>query len=225
MESTFDLDGNTVHRDTLSNRIERAIASPRTQRRLHFAITSALLMAMWLLLSGHYEPFYLCFGLLSVGIVMYFSRGLLGSVVFRADGTRIQSFLTLEPWHHMVSYLPWLFLAIVKANLQVAWIVLHPRMPINPLIIRFSAPLPSDVAQVTLAQSITLTPGTVTVDLDGSNYTVHALTPESAEDLLNGTMQAMVEKTFARPGWKPVSSSVTGILSSDKEIRDDLEKR
>lgn len=182
-------------------------------------------MALWLLLSSHYEPFYLAFGLLSVGIVLILSRGLMGSVVFKGDGTRAQSFLTLEPWYRMVTYLPWLFLAIVKANLQVAWIVLHPQMPINPLIVRFRAPLPSDVAQVTLAQSITLTPGTVTLDLEGSDYTVHALTPASAEDLLNGTMQAKVEKTFARPGWKPVSSYAAGVLATDKDTREHLEKR
>lgn len=182
-------------------------------------------MGMWLLLSGHYEPFYLCFGLLSVAIVVYFSRGLLGSVVFRGDGTRAQSFLTLEPWHRMVTYLPWLLLAIVKANLQVAAIVLNPKMPINPMIIRFRAPLPSDVAQVTLAQSITLTPGTVTVDLEGSDYTVHALTPESAEDLLNGTMQAKVEKAFTRLGWEQTQPSLVRPAFSGQETSDDLEKR
>ena len=182
-------------------------------------------MGMWLLLSGHYEPFYLCFGLLSVAIVVYFSRGLLGSVVFRGDGTRSQSFLTLEPWHRMATYLPWLLLAIVKANLQVAAIVLNPKMPINPMIIRFRAPLPSDVAQVTLAQSITLTPGTVTVDLEGSDYTVHALTAESAEDLLNGTMQAKVEKAFTRLDWEQARPSLAHPASRGQETSDDLEKR
>lgn len=186
---------------------------------------SALLMGMWLVLSGHYEPFYLCFGLVSVAIVIYFSRGLLGSVIFREDGTRTQSFLTLEPWHRMLRYLPWLLLAIVKANLQVAWIVIHPRMPINPMIVRFRAPLASDVAQVTLAQSITLTPGTVTIDLEGADYTVHALTPESAEDLLNGTMQATVEGVFTRLGCEHAPSSITNPLSCGEKTTDELGKR
>ena len=212
-------------RDTLYNRLQRRMGSPRTHRRLHLVIMSALLLGMWLLLSGHYEPFYLCFGLLSIGVVVYFSRGLLGSVVFRGDGTRAQSFLTLEPWYRMLGYLPWLLLAIIRANLQVAWIVLHPGLPINPVIIRFSAPLPSDVAQVTLAQSITLTPGTVTIDLDGSNYTVHALTPDAAEDLLNGTMQARVERAFARAGWVKASSSIIELLLSSEDIRENVERK
>jgi len=207
------------------SRLERRADSLRGQRRLHLAISTALLMGMWVSLSGHYEPFYVCFGLLSVGIVVYFSRGLMGSVIYKGDGTRAQSFLTLEPWHRMVTYLPWLLLAIVRANLQVAWIVLHPRPPINPVIIRFSAPLPSDVAQVTLAQSITLTPGTVTIDLDGNNYTVHALTPDSAEDLLNGTMQAKVEKAFGRAGWSKTSSYIAAILSSTQDVKGDLGRR
>jgi len=77
-----------------------------------------------------------------------------------------------------------LLLAIVQANIQVALIVLSPQMPISPGIIRFARPFKKTMNKVILANSITLTPGTLTVLLEGEDFVVHALTRENAEEVV-----------------------------------------
>ena len=69
---------------------------------------------------------------------------------------------------------------------------LHPRMPIDPSIIQFETKLSSDIALSTLANSITLTPGTITIDIRDGKYFVHALTRVVADDLLSGEMENRV---------------------------------
>src|SRR5690606_18924394 len=69
-------------------------------------------------------------------------------------------------------YLPWLFWQIVLADLQVAYLVLHPRMLdlVDPHIFRFTTTLKRPISRVTLAQSITLTPGTITVSIQDDEF-------------------------------------------------------
>ncbi len=72
--------------------------------------------------------------------------------------------------------------------------VLHPQMPIKPQIVEIEVDLETDVAKVLLANSITLTPGTVTVDIEGNKFIVHALTDKALESLLSGEMHARVKR-------------------------------
>ncbi|MFH1757459.1 MAG: Na+/H+ antiporter subunit E [Pseudomonadota bacterium] len=95
-------------------------------------------------------------------------------------------------------YLPWLFTEIFLANLHVAYLVLHPRMPIRPQIIRFRTRLESDFALVTLANSIPLTPGTITLDIQDGSFFVHVLSQKGVEDLQRGRMEARVARVFHR---------------------------
>ncbi len=153
------------------------------------------LMAVWLLLSGHYNVTLISYGVLScVGVVALIAH---------------LEILDREalPWHlglRFFLYLPWLLKEVVLANLAVAKVILDPRLPIRPRILRVSASQKTQVGQVIYANSITLTPGTVTLDVRDGKFLVHALTTESAEGLLTGEMDRRVthleEKAALREG-------------------------
>lgn len=96
----------------------------------------------------------------------------------------------------LLAYIPYLVTEIVKAAIGVAEKVIDPRMPIDPLIITYRVPLERTVSIVALANSITLTPGTLTVDVEGSTLTVHALGTEFADDLLKGELARRVGHVF-----------------------------
>ena len=91
-----------------------------------------------------------------------------------------------------VTYWPWLAWEIVKANIQVARIVVDPRLPIDPRVITVKAGQGDDLGWVTYANSITLTPGTVSIDVRGPTIEVHALTGDFAAGLESGEMDRRV---------------------------------
>ena len=93
-----------------------------------------------------------------------------------------------------LTYFPWLIVEIIKANLDVAIAIVRGDEAIAPSTIQVNASQRSDVGRVTYANSITLTPGTVTVYVDGNAFLVHALTRNSAEGLQTGDMDARVTK-------------------------------
>lgn len=165
-------------------------------RTAHQAVLFAGLFAFWLLLSGRFEPLYVGLGILSSGAVVLLTDHFLYTTV-RPEGQPATSvYLTLLPWQRLLLYLPWLLARIIEANLNVAYLVLHPKLPIDPVVLRFRTPLHSDAAQVILATSITLTPGTVTVDLANGEFLVHALNEEAASGLVDGHMQRRVASVF-----------------------------
>jgi multicomponent Na+:H+ antiporter subunit E len=89
-------------------------------------------------------------------------------------------------------YWPWLLWEIVKANLEVARLILAPRMAISPTVIKVKASQPDELGQVIYANSITLTPGTVSIDVRDATIEVHAITREMAEGLQTGEMDRRV---------------------------------
>jgi len=155
-----------------------------------FVVTFIIMFGIWVVLSGKFDAFHLSLGLISCGIVAYLSSDLLFS------SPRIKGLL--PQWARFARYIPWLMLQIIKANLHVTYLVFHPRMMelIDPRIIKFRSKLQSDLALVTFANSITLTPGTITVDvsIDG-NFKVHAIDKASG-DPLPGAMEANIAKAF-----------------------------
>ena len=76
-------------------------------------------------------------------------------------------------WLFFLLYLPYFFYYCIKANLDVALRVIHPDVPIKPGIVKVQTTLSTDMAKTFLANSITLTPGTLTVDIDGQDFYVH----------------------------------------------------
>jgi multicomponent Na+:H+ antiporter subunit E len=148
------------------------------------------MFGVWVLLSGRFDAFHLSLGLISCGIVSYLSSDLLFSAP-RPRGL-------LSQWARFLRYIPWLMVEITKANLHVAKLALHPRMMelIDPRIVKFRSKLKSELALVTFANSITLTPGTITVyvSIDG-DFKVHAIDKASG-DPLPGEMEANIAKAF-----------------------------
>jgi multicomponent Na+:H+ antiporter subunit E len=160
-----------------------------TERRLlpgRFA-TFGLLYAFWLVFSGHYDAFHLGLGFLCAGLVAYTSHDLLlPDVITRGDLVTVWRF-TL--------YIPWLIYQIVLANLHVVYLVFNMKH-VDPRIVRFHTKLESELARVTLANSITLTPGTITMDLVDREFQVHAISRKVAEDLETGEMEKRVAQVF-----------------------------
>ena len=143
-----------------------------------------LLAASWLLWSGYLdEPLLLGFGLMSCTLVVWLVHRM--DVI---DGSPTQWGLALRA----LTFLPWLFLEIVKSNLHVTRLILSPDLPIRPQIIRGESSQASELGQVIYANSITLTPGTITLDIRGGAVLVHAISDHTASGVSDGVMNAKV---------------------------------
>jgi multicomponent Na+:H+ antiporter subunit E len=146
---------------------------------------AASLFAFWLLLSGIYTPFLVLSGLAaSVAVALLASR------MEVADREGHPLHLTLAA----AAYWPWLAKEIAKSGWQVTRIILDPRLPISPTLVRFKPSQKSTVALATHANSITLTPGTITVDASHGEFLVHALTREGAAAVVGSEMDARVSR-------------------------------
>ena len=150
---------------------------------VHSISLGAVLFVVWLLLSGHYEPLVITFGVVSCALVVVISTRM---DVADREGQPIH--LT---WNALV-YWPWLIWQIVLANIDVARRVLSPSLPVSPTLIRVRASQKSDLGKVIYANSITLTPGTISMDVTGDEILVHALTREAAQSLEEGEMDRRV---------------------------------
>lgn len=158
-----------------------------------------VLFAFWVVLSGRFEIKYLVMGAIASGLVTFLTMDLLvpeGEASERAEHS--WRWLALSAGRFFLYHI-WLLFSIVKANLQIAYVVLHPKMPIQPGLLRFNTRLNNNFGHILLANSITLTPGTITIDLREGTYFVHALVPEAAESLLQAQMQSKLEAIFGEP--------------------------
>lgn len=142
-------------------------------------------LAFWLVLSGHFGALEIGLGVMSAAAVAVTNR----------DLDVLGPMLRVTP--RFLAYLPWLMKEIVLANWQVMKIVLDPRLPIDPVIGRFEAPVTSALAVTTLGNSITLTPGTITLDVDGREFLVHSLMGPEALAACEGPMARRVAHIFA----------------------------
>ncbi len=155
-----------------------------------------VLFAFWLLLSGRYQAKYIIIGVISAALVTFLTNDLFYSVLQRGERLGVKTRQVLLQIGHFILYIPWLLLQIILANVQVAYLVLHPRMPIEPGLLLFRTKMRKGIAQVTLANSITLTPGTITTSLEDGNYIIHNLKPPLASSLVDGTMQNKVAHVY-----------------------------
>jgi multicomponent Na+:H+ antiporter subunit E len=145
-------------------------------------------LVFWFLLSGHFGGLDLVYAVVASAAVAWLNR-------------RDEALSDLLAWApRLLAYAPWLLREIWTANLQVVRVVLDPRLPIDPVVVRVPTRYATDLARVTLANSITLTPGTVTLDVDGETLVVHAITRAGADDLLGGGMARRVGRVFGEPG-------------------------
>jgi len=157
---------------------------------LRFIITFIIMLGFWLLFSGKFDFFHISLGVVSCLIVSTISSRLLFPNALRSG--------LVMCWLKFAAYLPWLFYQIFLANLHVLYLSFHPRMMdlINPKIVEFDTRLKSDVSRTTLANSITLTPGTITIYAGIMGiFAVHCIDDKSGQDL-PGDMESKIAKVF-----------------------------
>lgn len=145
--------------------------------------TATLIFVFWFVLSGHTEALLIAFGIASTGLTIYLSR--------RMNIIDDESY----PFHlsfSLVRYNLYLVKEILIANIDVIKRIISPSLPINPQVTELPASQRSDLSKVIYANSITLTPGTVTLELAGEKLKVHALSHEGVEDLQQGNMAKQV---------------------------------
>ena len=141
------------------------------------------LIGAWLLLSGHYTLFITSLGVASVILCVY--------LVLRMDNCDHET----HPIHLTTrgfSYWPWLVVEIVKANVDVAKRVFSIGPNISPTILTVESSQKTELGQVIYANSITLTPGTTTMDIENGKFTVHTIAREVGDDLSVGKMDKRV---------------------------------
>jgi multicomponent Na+:H+ antiporter subunit E len=117
-------------------------------------------------------------------------------VSFAVMGTYIDKDITVPVLLRFPFFALALVWEIIKANWDVMKIVLHPRLPISPRVVRFHIKLRGDLPRTFYADSITLTPGTVTIDVEDDVFYVHCLAPHHEEGLLEGKLERMVAWLF-----------------------------
>ena len=148
-----------------------------------------ILMGLWLLMSGHYTPLIICFGVASSGFAAWMSHRLGGN---DKEGLPLHLFLRLP------SYLLWLFKEIIKANIATGKMILRKNDATELFFIATTQKSAAGIA--THANSITLTPGTVTVDIGDEGFIVHALGPEFGDDIRSGEMDKKVTALESQGG-------------------------
>lgn len=155
-------------------------------RRGHIApviLLTAMLAMAWLLWSGFFSPLLLGLGAFSCVLVVYVS---IRMRLFDSEAFALHLSLRLFRF--------WLWLAkeVIISSLEVARLVLSPRLRISPKVVKFETRCDHPVDRAILGNSITLTPGTLTLRVDGNRLTVHALTQAGADDILSGRMDRHV---------------------------------
>jgi multicomponent Na+:H+ antiporter subunit E len=148
----------------------------------HILSMSVALMILWISLSSHFEPLLLGLGAVSVLLTLY--------IALRMDVIDHES----HPFHltaRLLKFWILLFWEIIKANVDIVSRVLGFR-PISPAVIKLPVPHKTDLGRVIFANSITLTPGTVSLDVNKGNIVVHALSEDGARELEKGYLASIV---------------------------------
>ena len=146
---------------------------------MKFTSAFIILFLPWLVLSGKYDLMHIAMGILCSTLVALWCKDLLfpnKSLSFKKSCKRLI---------HFIPYMFWLFWQIILSNIHVLKVALSPRMDdiISPKMVRFKTDLTEEISIFVLANSITLTPGTITVRVEGKSFLVHALTEKSASGL------------------------------------------
>jgi multicomponent Na+:H+ antiporter subunit E len=150
-----------------------------------FFISKAMvLFVFWILLSASFEWIHLGLGLVFSFIVAWSNAG---------HSTFVPK---VRLWSRVLLYLPWLFYKIIQSSLHLTKLILHPALPIDPQLISVESKLNHHAAIVLLGNSITLTPGTVTAEVDRNKLIVHALDKVLSEDVTSRQIESKISKIF-----------------------------
>ena len=160
-------------------------------------LQAVLLMVFWLIMSGHYDPMHVSFGVFSVVLVVLLHLRIRKHLFTLGEHSPALKLRLAR----IAYYVPWLLWQIVVASLQVAYVVLHPKCPIDPAVLRFRTKLGNTSSKVILGNSITLTPGTITLGIERDEFLVHSLMDVSSSGIVDGSLPGEVAKLYERsPG-------------------------
>jgi multicomponent Na+:H+ antiporter subunit E len=173
-------------------------------------VSFALLMTFWLVMSGFFDVFHITIGALCVGVVLFLDARLKRARYFDDE----VDILATVRYGRGIYFLLWLVWQMIVSGLQVARLILSPHIENQSQVIKFRAHLPNPQAYVILANSITLTPGTLTLELQGDEFTVHALSPSSYAGILDDSMPLQVLRIFTKET-HPVVHDVRFLGSED----------
>ena len=164
------------------------------QHLIHLFGLTAGLFLVWILLSGKFETRFFLIGL---GSSLVVSVVCLPFLMIKNPRTGKGFFVLRINYLKLIPYGLWVIKEIFKSTLDVSREILKVHIDYEPRIIYFSMPFENPMASVILANSILLTPGTITVDvMEGGIFEVHAIDKKAAEDMLSGTMPRKVASLF-----------------------------
>jgi multicomponent Na+:H+ antiporter subunit E len=150
---------------------------------MYYLIVAIMLAVFWILLSGHFTALLLGFGIVSVVLVVW--------LVFRMDRADKER-STLYPTPRLIAYWGWLLWEVVKANVDLVKRIWHPDLPIEPSWSRLDIKVSTPLEKTFYANSITLTPGTLTTNVNDDHFMVHALSKEGIDGLREGEMERRI---------------------------------
>lgn len=150
----------------------------------------ALLMGFWLLLSARLDAHLVVTGALAALLVTLASAPLLERTIGPAATHPRVRLATAVP------FAAWLLGRMLVSAVQLARIVLDPRLPPEPGIVRFDTQLTSPAARTVLSTAITLVPGTMTLEVEGDVLTIHSFTPDAVEDIASAALQDRIARIF-----------------------------
>lgn len=152
---------------------------------MHNILILSVLAVFWLLLSGHYTPLLLGLGVASVLLVVWFQRRM-DRIDREPIGLRLGVGLLL--------YLGWLLWSVIKANIDLARRIWDPKLPVEPRWARLDTQVTTPLEKTLYANSITLTPGTLTTDVRDDHFMIHALSQEGIDELREGEMERRIRR-------------------------------
>lgn len=150
---------------------------------------SLVYFALWLIFNGR-----ITFEIIIAGALISFMLDVFIRKVLYLNITAKNFFMAVKILPHILLYVIVLLAEIIKANFAITKLVLSPQIDVEPCLVKFRTALKTEAARVALANSITLTPGTITVSLEGDNLLVHALN----KDMAGGLEGSIFEKLLAR---------------------------
>lgn len=167
---------------------------------LYHGIVFVMLLSTWLVFSGLFDVFHITLGVISCAFVTWISSDLL----FEQRSIPLPD--RLRQLGRLVGYLFWLLWQILLANLHLLRLAFSPPDELQPQIVRYHSSLETDFERFLLANSITLTPGTVTIKILGNTFYIHAISDIAARGL-DGEMERRIARIFERvPRTGPVES-------------------
>lgn len=167
---------------------EATVTRRRPSTASRAAWLALLLFGTWLLWSGLFKPLLIGLGIVSTALTVYVAKRM---------GFFDTDLYAFRVSVRLIGYVGWLGKEVVRSSFDVARLVLTPSLPISPTVVEIEAQSSDPVDQVILGNSITLTPGTLALDVHNGRVLVHALTRAGADEVSAGEMNARVTRMRA----------------------------